>query len=201
MSTTPETRPSMLLRLRDQADGDAWQAFESVYWPLIFQAARSQGLQDADARDVTQGVLIRVSERIETFVPDHTRARFRTWLATLTRHAITDHIRARGRRDVSIPADGSHDLEVGAADDDIEQLIERDYQRQVFRWAASVVESEFSREAWQAFWQTAVVGLSIAETARQLGRSTGSVYASRSRIMRRLKEQVCEFDAELEREP
>ncbi len=171
-----------------------------MYWPLIFQAARGQRLQDADARDVTQCVLIRVSEHVESFVPDRNRARFRTWLARLTRNAIVDHLRSRSSLRVSVPADEPQELEIHDAEDEIEQLIERDYQRHVFRWAASVVEPEFSREAWQAFWQTTVAGQSIAATAQQLGRSTGSVYTSRSRIMRRLKEQVCKFDADLERE-
>jgi RNA polymerase sigma factor (sigma-70 family) len=201
VSVTPETRPSILLRLSDRSDQEAWQIFESVYRPIIFRAARARGLQDADACDVAQAVLIRVSERIESYAPGHRGARFRTWLATVTRHIIIDHLRARSRVGVPIPVDVSAESEQPFTDGGMEQQLEREYQLQVFRWAAASVEPEFSPEAWQAFWETAVEGRPIGETASRLGRSTGSVYTVRARIMRRLKEEVERLDTELEREP
>jgi RNA polymerase sigma-70 factor, ECF subfamily len=200
VAVTPDTRPSILLRLSDRSDQEAWQIFESVYRPIIFRAARARGLQDADACDVAQAVLIRVSEGIKSYDPGHRGARFRTWLATITRHIVIDHLRARSRACAPILIDLSLESEHPFTDDGIDQQLEREYHLQLFRWAAASVKREFSPEAWQAFWETAVAGRPIAETASRLGRSTGSVYTIRARVMRRLKQEVERFDMELERE-
>jgi len=47
-----------------------------------------------------------------------------------------------------------------------------------------------------AFWLTTVEDLSIDRASEELGKSVGSVYAARSRVMRRLKEKVREFEGE-----
>ncbi|MFO0940273.1 MAG: hypothetical protein U0930_05845 [Pirellulales bacterium] len=71
---------------------------------------------------------------------------------------------------------------------------EDDYQRAIFGWASSKVRQEFAEETWQAFWLTAVEGLSCEKAAEKLGKEIGAIYAARSRIVRRLKKKVEEFD-------
>jgi DNA-directed RNA polymerase specialized sigma24 family protein len=58
MSTTdePQTRLSLLVRLRDPRDAQAWGDFVELYAPLVYRQARRAGFQDADAADVTQDV-------------------------------------------------------------------------------------------------------------------------------------------------
>ena len=57
MSDVPTTRPSLLLRMRDAKDHEAWHTFVELYAPLVYRFARKRGLQDADAADLTQDVL------------------------------------------------------------------------------------------------------------------------------------------------
>ena len=54
MLSLPDTRHSLLVRLRDTADQAAWQQFAELYEPAILRLARRQGLQHADAADLTQ---------------------------------------------------------------------------------------------------------------------------------------------------
>lgn len=54
---SPETRPSLLVRIRDISDQVAWQEFVEIYAPLIHAYSLRRGLQDADAADVSQQVL------------------------------------------------------------------------------------------------------------------------------------------------
>ena len=75
--------------------------------------------------------------------------------------------------------------------------LQMNYRREVFRLVARKVGAEFEEATWQAFWLTAVDGVSIDETAKSLGRSVGSVYTARSRIVRRLQELVKDFSDEL----
>jgi DNA-directed RNA polymerase specialized sigma24 family protein len=65
MAGSPTTRPSLLVRLRDARDGQAWAQFVDLYAPLVYGFARKHGLQDADAADVTQDVLRSVAGAVD----------------------------------------------------------------------------------------------------------------------------------------
>jgi RNA polymerase sigma-70 factor (ECF subfamily) len=70
MPQPPETRPSLIRRLRDSGDAEAWQEFVAIYQPLVYRLARGKGLQDADAQELVQDVMIAVSGAVENWVPD-----------------------------------------------------------------------------------------------------------------------------------
>src|SRR5688500_8799823 len=97
MSDTPETRASLLVRIRDPRDGGAWRQFVALYEPLIREFARKRGLQDADAADLTQTVMAAVSEAIRRLDYDPRRGTFRGWLLGVTRNQMLKLL-ARERR-------------------------------------------------------------------------------------------------------
>ena len=49
MTPSDATRPSLLVRIRDPRDREAWGQFVEIYAPLVYEMARRRGLQDADA--------------------------------------------------------------------------------------------------------------------------------------------------------
>jgi RNA polymerase sigma-70 factor (ECF subfamily) len=61
----PETRASLLLRIRDPLDRDAWEEFSALYRPVVMEMARGRGMQNADAEDLAQHVLVAISGAIE----------------------------------------------------------------------------------------------------------------------------------------
>src|SRR5205807_400842 len=90
------TAASLLLRLRDVQDADAWQTFVDVYAPLIYRYCRRHRLQDADATDVTQEVLAQMTRSIRTFEYQRERGRFRDWLGTVTRNKLRRFLEKQG---------------------------------------------------------------------------------------------------------
>jgi RNA polymerase sigma-70 factor (ECF subfamily) len=197
LSEWPETRESLLLRIRDPADAVAWEQFVAFYRPSILRLARRRGLQDADAEDLAQQVLASVSRAIGVWEKDHKRGRFRGWLLRIARNelvnAMTRRRRDAGRGGTSV----LERLEQHPADDRaIEALIEDEHRRALFRWAAEEIRPEYHEATWLGFWLTAVEGLPVEAAAAELGKTVGSVYAARSRVMRRLKEEVHEFEQE-----
>ena len=90
MSSTPETRPSLLIRVRDPADHAAWLEFVEIYRPVILRLAQHKGMQAADADDIAQEVLAAVAKAVERWEHDPKRAKFRTWLQRVANNAILD---------------------------------------------------------------------------------------------------------------
>ncbi|MEZ6089264.1 MAG: sigma-70 family RNA polymerase sigma factor [Pirellulaceae bacterium] len=192
----PETRSSLLLRVGDAQDQAAWEEFIELYHPVIYRTARLRGLQDADAHDVAQCVLIKVGRSLNERPHDRGRARFRTWLATVTRNEAINALRRwqadRGTGDSDVQKQ-LHNI----ADNDQQQAVwEAEYQKELFRLAARRIEPEFEAVTWQSFWRTTVEGESIAAVSESLGKQVGSIYAARSRIMRRLREEVDKLQSE-----
>ena len=56
--------------------------------------------------------------------------------------------------------------------------------------AMQQVQNEFEARTWQAFWRSVVDGIATDEVARELTMSAASVRQSRSRILRRLRQQL-----------
>ncbi|MCA9135948.1 MAG: sigma-70 family RNA polymerase sigma factor [Planctomycetales bacterium] len=196
--SVPETRPSLLLRIRDREDRQAWNEFATLYRPVVCQMARHSGMQAADADDLAQQVLMAISRAIEGFDPDSGQARFRTWLKTIARRAIINAI-TRGTPDQAVGGSDVMDLlhQQPAINDHTETLMLQ-YRREIFLVAASQIRCEFEDGTWQAFWNSVVLGQRIDDVADSLNRTRGSIYTARSRVMKRLKDKVQELDLDSE---
>lgn len=192
---SPETRSSLLLRVRDPSDHEGWVEFSEIYRPVICRMARLKGMQAADAEDLAQQVLWAVSKAIDRWQPDSQRASFRTWLATIARNAILNAL-SRGIPDQATGTDTVQELLAQFPDrhGPDSDLLKLEYRRELFSLAVKEIRSEFTDETWQSFWLTAIEGLDIETAAQELSRSRGSIYASRSRVMKRLKQKVEELD-------
>lgn len=192
MDSDPETRPSLVLRLREPRDEQAWAEFLDIYEPLIYRLIRRKGLQDADAREVTQEVLLAVAKVVETWEPDPARGSFRGWLFTVVRN-LTVNVLIRQKKHPQATGDSRlREMleEIPAVNSDESSLFDRELKRELFQRAARKIKDEFRETTWRAFWMTCVEGQDIATVADQLGVSTGIVYVSRSRVMARLKKAV-----------
>ncbi len=189
MADFPPTRASLLVRLRDARDADAWAHFVQLYAPLVYGYARKQGLQDADAADFCQDVLRIVAGAIGKLEYDPERGAFRNWLFTIVRRKL---INWRAAQRIRVTASGDEETQrlieqMPAADGDVDQW-ETEWQRSVFAWACEQVRRDVAEKSWLAFWKTAVDGLPGKQVASELGLSVAAVYIARSRILARLKE-------------
>jgi RNA polymerase sigma factor (sigma-70 family) len=195
MTQSPETRASLIVRLRNRTDQEAWFEFVEIYRPVVYRLARAKGLQDADAEDLVQQVLTAVAGAIERWDPDPGRGRFRSWLGRIAHNQIVNAL-ARAAPDRATGGSSERDAldQLATYDGPDSKLLRTEYRREVFAWAARQVRVQFQAETWDAFWYTAVEGREIAEVAGLLGKQPGAVYAARSRVMRRLKKKILEWD-------
>jgi RNA polymerase sigma-70 factor (ECF subfamily) len=187
----PTTRPSLLIRIRDSQDSDAWAQFVELYAPLVHAFGRQRCLQDADASDVTQMVLQAVAGAMKRFEYDPKRGSFRGWLLQVTRNQLHAYQTRHRRFPVGSGDTAAHALlEQQPAPEEDDELWDREYQRRLFAWAAEKVRKGSSVAAWQAFWLTAVEDKSAKEAADELGTSVGAVYTAKSRIMDRIRQEI-----------
>jgi RNA polymerase sigma factor (sigma-70 family) len=189
----PVTRDSIVLQLQNK-DPEAWRTFVQVYSPVIFQYCLTRGLQNADALDITQEVLTRVS-RYE-YRPE--LGKFRAWLGTITRNEVNQLYRKQ-KRELPVVTPSAEPF-----DHQSELDWERISKAYLLDAALRAIRAEYSDDQWRAFELTALgveenAGVrrffwqgqsNIPEIATKLGKSTDWVYKVRSTIIRRLQEET-----------
>lgn len=195
MTEFPETHESLLLQVRSPENREAWDQFTLIYQPVIYRLARHRGLQDADAQDLAQQVLMAVASTIGTWEKTNESVRFRHWLRRVARNAILNAL-SRQPRDRAAGGSSVQELLMEQPNADLESKaqIELEYRREIYLRAARTVRGDIAPETWRAFEVTVIENRSIDEAAVELNKPIGTIYAARSRIMRRLREAVRELE-------
>ncbi len=181
------TRPSLLLRIRDAGDAAAWSEFAELYGPIIRGYCRRRGLQPADADDVAQEVLARVARAIGAFRYEPDRGRFRDWLGTVARNQITRFLEVHGRQPRAPRHDDTAAL-IETSSEDPEWSAE--FHARILEAALGRIRPDFEPTTWVAFTSIWGAGRPAPEVARELGLTIDAVYAAKSRVLRRLRDEV-----------
>lgn len=194
--STQQTRPSLLVRVRDHDDVDAWREFVEAYTPLIVCFAMKRGFQEADAADLAQEVMQKVVYGISRFDYDPERGTFRSWLYRITRNALSDHVET-AKRQVQGTGDDRHQelLKLAHGDDELEQHWDREHAAHMMRWAMGKLRADFSSSTISAFERTVLGEEKVAVVAKDLGLSVGAVYIAKSRALVRLREILHEVES------
>jgi RNA polymerase sigma factor (sigma-70 family) len=200
MAEPPLTRVTLLNRLRDGKDSDAWREFIHLYGPVVYGFARNRGLQDADAADLMQEVLRSVVRNADKMDYDPKRGTFRGWLYTVTRNKIYNFLNGQKNRPRGIGDSTAQERLESIPDraDEPDSQWDLEYQRQLSAKAMDRVRHEFHKATWQAFWGTAVEGRSAADVGTELNMSIGAVYVAKSRVLARLREEIKRIETEAE---
>ena len=187
---TQQTPPSLLLQIRDVHDTGSWRTFVDVYAPLVHRYCRRRGLQDADAADVCQEVLAQVACSIRTFEYQPERGRFRDWLGQVTRSKLGRFVHKQGQRERGLG--GSVDPEkldaVVGAEVDAEWTDE--FNARVLRVSLERIRPDFAANTWQAFALVWLDNRPAREVARELNMAVAEVYVAKSRVLKRLRQEV-----------
>jgi RNA polymerase sigma-70 factor (ECF subfamily) len=181
----------LLLRLqRDATNQQVWAAFVEHYRPKLYGWCLGWGLQDADAQDVTQNVMMRLVEKVRDFGYDP-RGCFLAWLKTLARHAVSDLCQA-GRRAGRGSGGGLAGwlLESVAAREDQVQRRDEEFDRELLEEAMLRIRLRVAPQTWQAFRLTALEGLSGAEAAARIPMHVAQVFVAKLRVHRMLRDEV-----------
>ena len=197
MTELPPTTQSFLEQLAAH-DHDAWSSFLNVYGASIHEYCIRRGLQDSEANDVRQDVLVAVEQQLNSGKHDPEKGSFRGWIFGVSRNLINQTIRKRNRLIATGDSNFMNMLdELEEARTGLSGEFELEYRRQLFKWAAELVKRRINDSSWQAFWKTTIDGTPSIEVAQELGMTVGAVYTAKCRVIAHLQKQLEEIPDDL----
>lgn len=179
------THPSLLLRLRDIRDQQAWALFVEVYGPLIFSYCLRKRMQESDAADISQEVLAGLATSLRGFEYQPERGRFRQWLGTVTHREM---LRFWRRKKAARMQTNVEPEQIEAVEDP--DAWDYHFHSEIMQLALRRIQNEFENETWQIFEQLWLADKSPEEVARSFQTRIGSVYVAKSRVLKRLRAEV-----------
>lgn len=188
----PETSASLLERLRDPADGRAWQRLVDLYTPLIHGWLARHGVKQPDLDDLTQDVLVVLVREMPGFQHTERRGAFRHWLRMVTVNRLRGFWRGQSR--IAAGMGDGKDLEqtldeLENADSALSRLWDEEHNRHVAHRLLELIEPEFTATTWQAFRRQVLEGHPAREVAAALGISVNAVLIAKSRVLQRLRQE------------
>ena len=197
MSSSTDSQTSLTLMemlRRHPKDAGAWDRFVRRYRPKIYGWCRARGLQEADAEDVAQDVIAILTRKMASFRYDPSR-RFHAWLKRITYHALSDLMARRCRAVGDRPTPLPETIEDRA---DLERRLDELFDRELLELAMSRVRERVATATWDAFRLTTFEGHSGAEASRLLGIPVASVFVSKHRVQKMLREEIARLEGAAE---
>jgi RNA polymerase sigma-70 factor (ECF subfamily) len=192
-SPGPSTRPSLLLRIRDPRDGEAWATFVDVYGRLVYRHCRGRGLSHEDAENVSQEVFAQVSQSIRSFDYQPDLGRFRDWLGTVTRNEINRLFKKESRA-VHGRGGVEDDYELqNAASRGEDTVWTEEFNARLLAAALARSRPHFEESTWRMFELAWLEKRPAVEVAQQLKVPIDRVYVAKSRVLERLQQEVQEL--------
>jgi RNA polymerase sigma-70 factor (ECF subfamily) len=187
---------TLLARLRqDPTDQAAWRVFVDQYGRRIYRWCRQWKLQDADAEDVTQDILMRLAQKIRTFTYEPSRS-FRGWLKTLAHHAWRNFVDSPRRAQAA--AGGNQLWEVLGtleAREDLLRKLQEAFDHELLEAAKVRVCLRVAPHTWEAFRLVALEGRPAAEVAATVQMQVAMVYVAKSKVQKMLQEEIQKLEA------
>ncbi len=188
------TSHDLLDRLKAD-DAQAWDRLIVLYAPLVYRWCRRWDLRDQDISDILQDVFQAVAAHIATFRKERAGDTFRGWLRTIARNKVQDHFRKLAGEPEGV---GGTDAQTrltslaAASPADDEDSPDETAERLLLSRGLSLIRDDFEDRTWKAFWATTVDGRDTKDVAADLQMSPGAVRVAKSRVLRRLREELGE---------
>jgi RNA polymerase sigma-70 factor (ECF subfamily) len=194
MSVNDPTSQSLLIRLA-ASEPDAWDRLVKLYSPLVAHWCRQWGVRGDAREDLTQEVFAAVAHGMGSYARNRPEASFRAWIRGITRHKLQDHFRRTGMQAEGGTAAMARLRDVPESQDEPDLSESDDQVTALYGRALDLVRNQFEERTWNAFWKVAMENRSPAEVATEMGLTPSTVRQAKSRILRRLKEELGELIA------
>jgi RNA polymerase sigma-70 factor, ECF subfamily len=185
------TRQSLLLRAQ-AGDPDAWKDLASLYRPLLVGWLSYQGVPANELDDLVQEILLAVVKDLRSFSHSGRIGAFRGWLRAIAHNRACDFWKTRSRQQQAAGGSGAVAALCQLEDpgSELNGLWDEEHDRYVLRCLLDLMELEFQPTTVRAFRRVTLEGATSEDAARELGISVGAVYAAKSRVLGRLRQEA-----------
>lgn len=186
-----ETSLSLLDRVRNPGDADAWNRLYDLYAPLMKRWLANYDVQEADADDLIQDVLAVVMKEVAEFDHNRRTGAFRNWLRKILVHRLRNLWRARK---YAPEVKGSSSVleqlnQLEQDESELSRIWNAEHDRYVMSQLTALVRPRFESKTWEAFRRQVFDGQQADAVAAELGMSLASVYTARSRVLSALRHE------------
>jgi RNA polymerase sigma factor (sigma-70 family) len=190
----PTTHVTLLTQLRqDPSDQAGWDAFVERYGRHIYRWCRQWNLQDADALDVTQDILMKLTQKLRAFTYDPSRS-FRGWLKTVAHHAWRDFADSRHAERAGGDSKFQELMLTLEAREDLAERLEQAFDLELLEAAKARVRLRVAPHTWEAFRLMAFEDMSVDEVAARAHLQVAMVYVAKSKVQKMLKEEIAKLE-------
>ena len=180
------TRSTLLVRLKDLDNQQAWQEFYDMYWVLLFNFARRAGLSEQDAEEVVMDTVETVARKIEEFEYNRNTGRFKSWLLTIVRFKLGDRFRKQKRlaqRGEMVDLDSMEESQIADPQGvELEKLWDTEWQKRLIDMALERVKQLVGHRQYQIFYCYVIQEQKAEEVADFLNVSKAQVYVAKNRV-------------------
>lgn len=180
------TSISLLQRLRARDDFEAWDRFVQLYTPMIYRWGVRTGLSSEAAGELVQEVLALLVRKLPEF-RYRQKGSFRGWLRRVTINRYREL--NRRQRVTTVPMVEYDPIDRNSVEPAV-FVEEGEYRAELVNRAMHLIKTDCDEQTWEAFWQYVAVGHSPAEVADKLEISVNSVYLAKSRVLKRLRDEL-----------
>ncbi len=187
------TRPSLIIKIRDSYNDNAWEEFVHFYQPFIYAVSRNLGVIEADLDDIVQKVILKAWKALPDFEYDNQKGRFKNWLAQITKNVVLTHFRTRQREQKRYE---SYQKELDGMDTEFESMIESQWKISIGEMAWSNIKGRFSDITIQCF-DYIKQGYKNKDIAKTLNMEPNAVAVLKKRIVGSLQEEIQKLNSHL----
>ena len=196
MASTGKTRQTLLNKIKNQYDDNAWQEFVLYYRPYIYRIIQNHyKINNADREDVVQEVLLVAWKKLPEFEYSPEKGRFRSWLGRVTTNTSLAYYRKVNKNEASIESESFLENQ-SAVPAEIETVYREEWERHITETAWNNVSSKFEDQVIEVF-NRLTSGEDGKKVAQETGLSINSVYVYKKRVLAAFQKEISYLDDEL----
>lgn len=183
------TRASLLVRIKNRDDVEAWRQFYELYSPLLARYAAARGLSREDIEDVQATCYEAIVRQIQDFEYDPARGRFKSWLKTLVSRRVADLLRRRRER--HLRSEALRQVQDGGEGPD--EVWEQHWKQQHLKYCVDLIRGEVSPQTFKIFTLLVLKNQDVNDVCAALGVTPNLAYKARQRVLERVREKMREI--------
>lgn len=205
-----QTRESLLARLKNPSDQEAWGEFFDLYRGLIFSTSVRMGLDSFEAEDVIQQVMITVADKMPGWDYDPAKDSLKGWLLTVTRWKIADQFRQKAHQkklqsdptgtpspSIRSPQYDSESTRTSTVErvadpsnEDWESIWDLEWAQNILQIALQNVRQKADPAHYEIYHLNVLQGRSAREVAETLNVSVAFVHLAKHRVSRKVDKEI-----------